>query len=344
MDIHFLKKETESTFLSPLNEFKPTAVRIEIRQDPLTRHKTRLVPYRYKNLGDPDLSSLVEESLKRFCPFCPDHLPQRAARFLEEMVPQGHIKKGQAVIFPNAFPYEKNNAVCVLCSQHFVPLNGFQTQWLVDAFLACQDYFRLLIRKNSEVRHGSINWNFLPLSGAGLIHPHFQLLAQSQPTRYEGEILNKTKSYFKKTGRPFFPDLLTQEKRISKRYIGRSGQVHWLSAFAPLGVMEIIGLWEKNRSFLTLKEKNLQELAEGLIRIFNYLAGKNIFSLNMAVYFLFKKQDYFPTLVKIIPRIELPPLKVSEINYFERLHHEVLTFFPPEEVAAEMRPFFKQPA
>jgi UDPglucose--hexose-1-phosphate uridylyltransferase len=247
------------------------------------------------------------------------------------------------VIFPNAFPYERYNAVCVLCAQHFVPINSFQTRWIFEALLACQDYFRILNQKDPKAIHGSINWNFLPLSGAGLVHPHFQLIVQNRPTRYEGEIIKKTKTYFRKNHTPFFSDLLFQEEKAGDRYIGRSGQVHWLSAFAPLGVMEIMALWEKSEPFLTLPGTLLRDFAEGLVRVLNFLGSKNIYSLNMAIYLLLEKQDYFPMLAKIIPRIELPPLKVSEINYFERLHHEILTFFPPEEVAAEMRDFFKKP-
>ncbi len=343
MEIKLYKKETTSTFRSPLNDFKPTTVRIEIRQDPLTAHRTRLVPYRFKSLGEADLRSMLEESLKRACPFCPEHLPQRAARFLEDWVPEGHIKKGEAVIFPNAFPYERHNAVCVLCRRHFVPIDGFQSKWILEALLACQDYFRLLIRRDHKAIHGSINWNFLPLSGAGLIHPHFQLIAGNRPTRYEGEILKKTKGYFRKNNSPFFSDLLRQEKRTGERYIGRSGRVHWLTAFAPLGVMEIMALWEKGGTMLTLPENLLSDFAEGLVRVLNFLGSKNISSLNMTIYLLLEKQAHFPILAKIIPRIELPPLKVSEINYFERLHHEILTFCPPEEVAAEMRDFFSNP-
>jgi UDPglucose--hexose-1-phosphate uridylyltransferase len=343
MEIKLYKKETTSTFRSPLNDFKPTTVKIEIRQDPLTPHRTRLVPYRFKRLGEVDLGPLVEESLKRGCPFCPEHLSQRAARFLEDWVPEGHIKKGEAVIFPNAFPYERHNGVCVVCSRHFVPIHGFQTKWIFEALLACQEYFRILNHKDPKAIHGSINWNFLPLSGAGLIHPHFQLVAQNRPTRYEGEMLKKTKAYFMKNNRPFFSDLLRQEKRTGDRYIGRSGQVHWLTAFAPLGVMEIMALWEKGKTILTLPENLLRDFAEGLVRVLNFLGSKNIYSLNMAIYLLLEKQNTFPILAKIIPRIELPPLRVSEINYFERLHHEILTFYPPEEVAAEMRDFFRKP-
>jgi len=340
MGIRFSKQEATSSFLSPLNDFKPTTVKIEIRRDPLTPHRTRIVPFRFRNLVKADLSSLVEQSLKMGCPFCPENFPQRAARFLEDWVPEGLIKRGEAVLFPNAFPYEKYSGVCVLCSQHFVPIDGFKSDWILQALLACQDYFRLLHKKNPSHIYGSINWNFMPLAGAGLIHPHFQVMAQDRPTRYLGDLLKKTKSYFKKNGNPFLSDLLHQEKRTGKRYIGNSGKVHWLSAFAPMGIIEIMALWEGADHFLTISEGLLGDFAEGLIKVLGYLGSKNIYSLNMALYLFLEKQDHFSMLAKIIPRIEVPPLMVSEINYFERLHHELFTFFPPEDLAAEVRNFF----
>ena len=79
-----------------------------------------------------------------------------------------------------------------------------------------------------------------------------------------------------------------------------------------------------------------------MVRVLQFFGSKNIYSLNMALYLLLENQDHFPLLAKIIPRIELPPLNVSEINYFERLHHEILTFYPPEDVAAEIRNFFDE--
>jgi galactose-1-phosphate uridylyltransferase len=180
------------------------------------------------------------------------------------------------------------------------------------------------------------------LAGAGLVHPHFQIVAQDRPSRYFGEMLKKTKDYFRKKGSPFFPDLLREEERIGERYIGKTGQVHWLSAFAPLGVMEIMALWEGADDFLTFPEMLLRDFAQGLVRVLNFLGSKNIYSLNMAVYLLLDRQAHFAPLAKIIPRIELPPMKVSEINFFERLHHEILTFYPPEKVAAELRSFFNE--
>jgi Galactose-1-phosphate uridylyltransferase len=167
-------------------------------------------------------------------------------------------------------------------------------------------------------------------------------MAQDRPTRYLGDILKNTKNYFKKNGAPFFSDLLRQEKKTGERYIGNTGDVHWLSAFAPLGVLEIMALWEGVDHFLTISEGLLNNFSEGLIKVLAFLGSKNIFSLNMTLYLSLEKQNHFSLLAKILPRIEIPPLMISEINYFERLHHELFTFYPPEDVAAEARNFFRK--
>jgi galactose-1-phosphate uridylyltransferase len=220
-----------------------------------------------------------------------------------------------------------------------VPIHGFKSQWITQALLAGQDYFRIIKEKDARATWGSINWNFWPPAGAGLIHPHFQLMAQDRPTRYLGEMMARTKRYFRAQGTPLLADLFRQEKQSGERYIGQTGKVHWLSAFAPLGVMEIMAIWEGARDFSTFSEALLRDFAEGLVRVLNYLGSINIYSLNMAIFICLTEQDHFLPVAKIIPRIELPPLKVSEINYFERLHHESVTFYPPEQVAEEMHSF-----
>jgi hypothetical protein len=40
--------------------------------------------------------------------------------------------------------------------------------------------------------------------------------------------------------------------------------------------------------------------------------------------------------------MSFPPLETSEINYFERLHGEMLTTMPPEEVCGELRDFLRR--
>jgi hypothetical protein len=107
-----------------------------------------------------------------------------------------------------------------------------------------------------------------------------------------------------------------------------------------MGVMEIQAVWEGAENFLEIPEALFRDFSSGLCRVLKYMGSKNIYSLNLAVYGEFEDQASFTTFTKVIPRIDLPPLKISEINYFERLHHEMLSFYLPEEICAEIRTFF----
>jgi len=40
---------------------------------------------------------------------------------------------------------------------------------------------------------------------------------------------------------------------------------------------------------------------------------------------------------RIIPRVSIPPLGISDVNYFEKGHNEVITVVFPEELADEIR-------
>ena len=104
MAIRFYKQKTTSTFLSPFNEFKPTTVTIEIRQDPLTPHRARILSFRYRSLVKKDLDALVEQSLKMGCPFCPENLPQKAARFWKNWSLKEPSKGGRRSFSPMPSP------------------------------------------------------------------------------------------------------------------------------------------------------------------------------------------------------------------------------------------------
>jgi galactose-1-phosphate uridylyltransferase len=42
-------------------------------------------------------------------------------------------------------------------------------------------------------------------------------------------------------------------------------------------------------------------------------------------------------MLRLVSRVDMPPMGVDEINYFEKLHDEMITFLPPEELAERLR-------
>ena len=72
-----------------------------------------------------------------------------------------------------------------------------------------------------------------------------------------------------------------------------------------------------------------------------FLDSQGLFSFNMAIYSGLG-EDHFWTNAKIIPRVLLPPMDTSDINYFNMLHNEVLTIFEPEQICGQAKEFFKE--
>ena len=60
-------------------------------------------------------------------------------------------------------------------------------------------------------------------------------------------------------------------------------------------------------------------------------------SINMTLLASLRKEDNFFVQTRIMPRVSLPPFGISDVNYFEKGHDEVITIISPEDLAREIR-------
>ncbi|MBI4777041.1 MAG: hypothetical protein HY788_23150 [Deltaproteobacteria bacterium] len=341
MSLEFLVQRQASSFESPFKNFETVTLEGEIRTDPITGHVCRVVPFRLKRFEARDLTELIERS-RKICPFCPECVFDKTTRFTSDFgAPGGRIKSGSAIMFPNAFPYAEYSAVVVLGPEHFVDPASFTPGMFVDGFNASNVYLQLVLDRSPDVTFASVNANYMPLSGAGLIHPHLQVLATDKPTRYHEKLIRAADARDGNRPSALFLELLETEEHAGERYVGRTGAVHWLSAFAPTGMYDVWGLYPEGPSFIEMDQSVYHDFADGLCRVLRFFGSKYIQSYNLALYTC-SKTERTPTfhLARVVPRVNLPGFDVSDINYFERLHDESLTFFTPEEAAKEMRGFF----
>jgi len=341
MNLEFLVQRKASSFESPFKNFETVTLEGQIRKDPITGHVSRVVPFKLKPFEARDLTELIARSRKT-CPFCPESVFDKTTRFTQDFgAPEGRITSGSAVMFPNAFPYDEYSAVVVLGPEHFVEPASFTPDMFVDGFNASKLYLQLVLDRSPNVAFASVNANYMPLSGAGLIHPHLQVLATDKPTRYYNKLVQAANVHNGNRPSALFLELLETEEHAGERYVGRTGAVHWLSAFAPTGMYDVWGVYPEGPSFTGMDESVYHDFADGLCRVLRFFGSKNIQSYNLALYTC-SKAEKTPTfhLIRVVPRVNLPGFDVSDINYFERLHDESLTFFIPEEAAGEMREFF----
>jgi hypothetical protein len=167
------RERLSAELLDPRRDFERVRAELEVRWDPLTGHSTRLVRASGELLPRSDLDlAEVGERFKETCPFCSERIERMTPTLPPELWPEGRIRQGEAVLFPNLLAYSAHSSVSVYSPErHFLPL-GEMTQRMVADNLATQVQFaRAVMRHDPEARWASINANHMLPSGSSLFHP-----------------------------------------------------------------------------------------------------------------------------------------------------------------------------
>jgi UDPglucose--hexose-1-phosphate uridylyltransferase len=221
-------------------------------------------------------------------------------------------------------------------------LEEFTTDIVLDSLLAAQDYIKAVLRFDPEARYHFIAWNYMPASGGSLVHPHLQPNAGYYPTVFQRQLLDASERYREEKGTNYWSDLLEQEERGGERYIGRTGNARWLTAFAPRGrLSDIMAVFPGKASVAELTEDDLRDLTDGMLRVFRYLDSLNLLSFNMATY-SGRDADSFWTHVRITPRglLLYSPIETSDQFYYQVLHDENICILHPEAACQGLKELF----
>jgi galactose-1-phosphate uridylyltransferase len=284
-----------------------------------------------------DFSKIAEES--KGCFFCPENVLVKTPRFLEEMIPEGRIRIGKAVGFPNLNPIGTYSSVIVLCQEHFLNLNQLTPQIYEDGLSAAIEIVKRMMVFDPSARYWQINQNFLFPSGSTILHPHIQVVGDPIPTNEMESILNSSSSYHQRNGTSYWNDLIQMEKQQGKRYIANIGKVHWLTSFAPIGANEVCGMVEGHGSMTTLGQKDVSSLAQGIASALKYYEGKNLNSFNFSIYSI-SGEPAHQLFIRIISRTPMKAFYPNDWTSFKVLQSESASNIIPEELCREIRPFF----
>jgi UDPglucose--hexose-1-phosphate uridylyltransferase len=323
-------------------ELVETIASVELRFDPLTGWTCRLVPYSLERIIRPDLAALEKRSRERPCPFCPPLVESITPRFPPDLIPEGLIRQGKAVAFPNIDPYDIYGVVVAISDRHFIPLEGYDLETVFNALTAAHRYIKTVREVDDKARYGFIAWNAMPPSGGSLVHPHLQCNAGYHPTVFQRHILEASERYFREKGTNYWSDLLAQEKRTGERWVGEIGGTAWLTAFAPRGrLSDVVAVFPGKASIAELSESDLRDFATGLLRVFGYIDELNLISFNLSTY-SGSASDRFWAHARITPRglLLYSPIETSDQFYYQILQDENICILPPEVAAARLRKYF----
>lgn len=340
----FLRQEKTCLYLDPGSGFQEKALTLEIRHDPLGDVTSHILPHRFRSPGKPDLQAWRDRSPEATCPFCPALFDRLTPRFPPDTAVDGRFCRGEAALFPNAFPHDGHNAIVRFSDRHWVPLEALTPSYLRNGFLVCRDYARRLAAQDPGLRFCSINWNYMPPAGGGLIHPHLQTLAAHEPTRFVAKLRSAAASHRKQAGRGLWTDLLAWERQKGERHVAAGKSAAWLASFAPRGMAgEIAFFFPERRSLFQLAGSDMEELLEGLHRVFRFLHDRDFASFNASLYAPLEEDDLFCVQGRLLPRFHLLPLGTSDVNYFDKCHGEVICPVRPEDLCRDLSPYFSAP-
>ncbi len=339
MSIQFTAHEEFFTFHDPTQERKLIDRKTEIRKDPLTGETSRIIFDPGAPFVPTDYTELAKETAGSKCPFCPDNVQSFTPTFPETLVMGGRLTQGEAVVFPNLFPYSKHNAVVRMCDQHYVKLDEFTDSMIVESFSAAHDYLNKVIAQDPNTAYASINWNYLPPSGGSILHPHIHVLASELPTNYQATTSSAAKQFHKTQGQNFYDTLVKQECELAERFIGTAGTIDWLHAFAPKSHTDFIGIFNAS-SLDELSDNNWKDLANSMILFFRYFESIGIASFNLGLFIPIAPNNSERVHVRIVPRLTVGGLQTSDMNVFNFLHNEPLCLKVPEQTTQAVATYF----
>lgn len=347
--IRFEISETDLTLLNPFKDFSEEVHTVEVRRDPLLGDISVYNPCLKDKVkfffGDNDsglVEKLIEDSAKN-CIFCGEMIERNTPRYPSDLVSEGRIRIGEAVLFPNLFPIGKYHSVIRLSDAHFLKLSEFRPAIIEDGLKAAQTFIKLVYAHDPSASFVAVNANYLFPAGATLVHPHLQMLITPIAYSYHERLIRAGHAYYQEHGSEFYPDLIEEEKRLGERYVTHRGAWHWLAAFSPMGNNEVIAIHEGESDFGLLSESDLATLAEGISRVLSFYESLCHLSFNYSIFSVrgSSSQKGFRCLLKIISRQNLYPNYRNDDYFLQKLLHSELIINLPEDLALELRGFFE---
>jgi galactose-1-phosphate uridylyltransferase len=342
--ISFETIESDVRFLNPMKEFAPDVQTLQIRKDPLLGDVSVFNPelkdkaQMFFGSCDKELiKKLVEETAKN-CFFCGEAVAKSTPRFMPDFSSEGRIRVGEALLFPNLFSLATYHPVIRLCDAHFRKLSEFTPELVANGFRASQQFIRIAHEKDSQVATTAVTANYLFPAGASLVHPHLQMIATPMPYSYQARMLEACRQWLNENNSSYFDDLIAEEKG-GPRYIGQTGNWHWLAPFSPLGNNEVTAIHESTGDLENLTDDDISLLSSGISKVLCYYEELGHLSYNYSLYTVRQKNNDggFRALLKIITRQNLYPNYRNDDYFLQKLLQSELIINPPEEVAQSLQ-------
>lgn len=166
-------------------------------------------------------------------------------------------------------------------------------------------------------------------------------MATPNPSNYQREILHGAQNFLRQHGVSYYTWLLEEERRLGQRWIAESDAIAWAHAFAPMGLMDFLGILKGVTDPSHITESHLDQLSRDLPILFAYLHDQGFAGFNLMLFLPVASMDGVNAHLRLVPRTNLSRIGTSEFNYVNVLHQDAICLKKPEETAAEIKKRFE---
>ncbi len=346
--IQFESWEQHARFHNPLKGGELDAQRIEVRRDPLTGHQSIFnegledkVSILFPETDYGYLEKRAEETLGS-CFLCDGRWRTTTPRYDSELIAEGRLVKGEAVLFPNLFPLSAWHAVVMVGNRHFRTLDDFPVSLLRDAFSVSLELIRRCHKAEPGIGYFTINANFLSPAGASVFHPHLQILGSPRPGTHHTLLLEQSTNYRRESGSCYWHDLVEKERELGLRRLGSLGSSEWFTAFSPVGANEVNAVWPDRGHFLEWGDEDIEAMAQGVSRALRAYHAMKFSTFNFSCFSgaLGRVSPEFRCFLRLINRQNVTPHYRTDDYYFQKLLKNEIIVKRPEALASFMRGYF----
>ncbi len=312
----------------------------ELRRDPLTHRSGRVAHFAGFKLDAPDLSGAIAAS-RPGCPFCPERILQVTPLLPVAVSPEGRIRRGEALVFPNISPYDRHSVVITLTRAHYLAADQFLQPQLADGVLAAAEYFSALPRV-ARGTHSVLTWNYMSPAGATQVHPHLQAFSTNRPGSLLEEEVRRSRGFWRRRHHPYWEELAQTEQELGERFVARARHTVWLTAFVSRSVIsDLLVLFPGVGRLEELPEAAVQEFAMGLRSALTALHEEGVRAFNLAFYAApaGESHPHFWLHVRVSPRLYFnPAIQGSDATSWQHLLDEPFMVRSPEALAERLHP------
>jgi len=269
-------------------------------------------------------------------------------RYPADLLPEGRLRRGEALLVPNLFPYDDVSAIVSISRTHFLAMDAMPVAIVADALKLARDFI-ITAAPLVEAReaYGIVTWNYMPPSGASQVHPHMQVIVTDTPGNQLRRELDAETRFLGEQKRPYAAALLEAE-RGGARWLDEAGGVAWWVPYCPTGMLgDAQAMFVDHVTVSACDDATLEAFAGSLCRVLAAYARMGLWSFNLTLLpdAQAERSGRHRLTARLLPRFYLhPQLHNSDTAYLQLLLGEKFAMLHPEQHAAELRALLAAPA